>query len=127
VAERLRGETLNFDLAVGGKVIVEAGKRITARHVKQLEQAKIKTLEVPDEYLIGRILAHDVVDTEDRRTAGAGQRRDHDDHLAKFRKARHQRSAPSGSTTWIAARTSPTPCASIRPRRRWKRWSRSTA
>ena len=40
VPERLRGETLNFDLVVGGKVIVEAGKRITARHVKQLEQAK---------------------------------------------------------------------------------------
>ena len=40
VAERLRGETLNFDLADGDKVIVEAGKRITARHVKQLEQAR---------------------------------------------------------------------------------------
>jgi DNA-directed RNA polymerase subunit beta len=64
VPERLRGETLNFDLVVGGKVIVEAGKRITARHVKQLEQAKIKTLEVPDDYLVGRILAHDVIDTK---------------------------------------------------------------
>src|SRR5512138_1240997 len=61
VPERLRGETLNFDLVVAGKVIVEAGKRITARHVKQLEQAKIKTLEVPDDYLVGRILAHDVI------------------------------------------------------------------
>src|SRR5690606_24473531 len=55
VAERLRGETLNFDLAAGKKVIVEAGKRITARHVKLLEQAGIDTLEVPDEYLLGRI------------------------------------------------------------------------
>ena len=62
VAERLRGETLNFDLSVGGKVIVEAGKRITARHVKQLEKENIRTLEVPDEYLVGRILAHDVID-----------------------------------------------------------------
>src|SRR6516164_9455381 len=50
VAERLRGETLTFDLRAGDKVIVEAGKRITARHVRDLQSAKIKNLEVPDEY-----------------------------------------------------------------------------
>ena len=49
VPERLRGETLDFDLADGDKVIVEAGKRITARHVKQLEQSGIAALAVPDE------------------------------------------------------------------------------
>jgi DNA-directed RNA polymerase subunit beta len=86
VAERLRGETLNFDLAVGGDVVVEAGKRITARHVKQLEQAKIKTLEVPDEYLVGRILAHDVVDTKSGELLAVANDEIHDDHLAKFRK-----------------------------------------
>ncbi|MFN5702825.1 MAG: DNA-directed RNA polymerase subunit beta, partial [Gammaproteobacteria bacterium] len=62
VAERLRGETLNFDLVVKGEVVVEAGKRITARHVKDLEKKNIATLEVPDDYLIGRILSHDVID-----------------------------------------------------------------
>ena len=41
---------------------VEAGKRITARHVKELEKKNIATLEVPDEYLVGRILSHDVID-----------------------------------------------------------------
>src|SRR5688500_4826647 len=51
VPERLRGETLNFDLADGDKVIVEAGKRITARHVKQLEASGIEALAVPE---IGR-------------------------------------------------------------------------
>jgi DNA-directed RNA polymerase subunit beta len=86
VAERLRGETLNFDLAVGGKIVVEAGKRITARHVKQLEQAKIKTLEVPDEYLLGRILAHDVVDTKSGELLAQANDEIHNDHLAKFRK-----------------------------------------
>src|SRR5690625_3998576 len=64
VAERLRGETLNFDLIAGKDVLVEAGKRITARHVRQLAKADIKTLEVPDEYLIGRILAIDLADKE---------------------------------------------------------------
>ncbi|NLW95374.1 MAG: DNA-directed RNA polymerase subunit beta, partial [Xanthomonadaceae bacterium] len=62
VPERLRGETLNFDLADGEKVIVEAGRRITARHVRQLEASGITALAVPDEYLVGRVLSHDVVD-----------------------------------------------------------------
>ncbi|MBB5209805.1 DNA-directed RNA polymerase subunit beta [Chiayiivirga flava] len=97
VAERLRGETLNFDLVVGGKVIVEAGKRITARHVKQLEQAKIKTLEVPDEYLLGRILAHDVVDSKTGELLAAANDEINDDHLIKFRKS----AIDSLGTIWV--------------------------
>ncbi|MSQ92515.1 MAG: DNA-directed RNA polymerase subunit beta, partial [Gammaproteobacteria bacterium] len=62
VPERLRGETALFEISAGGKVIVEEGRRITARHVRQLEEAGIKRLAVPLEYLEGRILAHDVVD-----------------------------------------------------------------
>ncbi|MCD9028972.1 DNA-directed RNA polymerase subunit beta [Luteimonas sp. BDR2-5] len=62
VSERLRGETLNFDLVDGDKVIVEAGKRITARHVKQLEASGIAALAVPDDYLVSQILSHDVID-----------------------------------------------------------------
>ncbi len=62
VPERLRGETLNFDLIAGDKVLVEKDKRITARHVRELKNAKITTLEVPDDYMIGRILANDIVD-----------------------------------------------------------------
>jgi len=97
VAERLRGETLNFDLAVSGKVVVEAGKRITARHVKQLEQAKIKTLEVPDEYLVSRILAHDVVDTKSGELLAQANDELHVDHLAKFRK----HGIDSVGTIWV--------------------------
>ncbi|MEN1942229.1 DNA-directed RNA polymerase subunit beta [Luteimonas sp. MJ246] len=62
VPERLRGETLDFDLADGDRVIVEAGKRVTARHVKQLVDSGIEALAVPDVYLVGRILSHDVID-----------------------------------------------------------------
>ena len=87
VPERLRGETLNFDLVVGGNVIVEAGKRITARHVKQLEQAKIKTLEVPDDYLTGRILAHDVVDTKTGELLAVANEELNEANVAKMRKA----------------------------------------
>ena len=87
VAERLRGETLNFDLVIGGKVIVEAGKRITARHVKQLEQAKVDTLAVPDEYLYGRILAHDVVDTKSGEVLALANEELNEANVEKLRKA----------------------------------------
>ncbi|NBB91896.1 MAG: DNA-directed RNA polymerase subunit beta [Gammaproteobacteria bacterium] len=65
VPQRLRGESALFDIVDGkGNVIVEKDKRITARHVKLIEEAGVKTLEVPDDYLIGKILAHDIVDTD---------------------------------------------------------------
>src|SRR5204863_4523448 len=62
VPERLRGETASFDIKIGRKVIVEKDRRITMKHVRDLEQAKVKELEVPQDYLEGKILAHDVVD-----------------------------------------------------------------
>ncbi|HEB80580.1 MAG TPA: DNA-directed RNA polymerase subunit beta [Chromatiales bacterium] len=64
VPERLRGETASFDIKIKGKVLVEAGRRVTARHIRELEQAGIKTLAVSDDYLIGKTIACDVVDTE---------------------------------------------------------------
>jgi len=62
IPERLRGETASFDIKVKGKTVVEEGRRITARHVRELQKAGIDKLEVPVEYLTGKILAHDVVD-----------------------------------------------------------------
>ncbi|MDT8410534.1 MAG: DNA-directed RNA polymerase subunit beta [Wenzhouxiangellaceae bacterium] len=65
VPSRLRGETALSDIKdKAGNVIVAADKRITARHVKQIEEAGVKSLDVSDDYLIGRILAHNVVDKE---------------------------------------------------------------
>ncbi len=64
VPERLRGETAIFDIKLGRKVIVEEGRRITAKHVRDMEKSKVNDLVVPAEYLEGKILAHDVVDTE---------------------------------------------------------------
>src|SRR5262249_28576537 len=61
VPQRLRGETATFEIRIGDQVIVEEGRRITARHVRQLEDAGLKVLPVPREYLYGKILAHDVV------------------------------------------------------------------
>ncbi len=64
VASRLRGETATFEIRIGDQVIVEEGRRITARHVRQLEDAKVQRLRVPREYVYGKILAHDVVNTD---------------------------------------------------------------
>ena len=62
VPQRLRGDTATFDIKIGRKVVVEEGRRITARHVRELEDSGAKTMVVPKEYLNGKILAHDVVD-----------------------------------------------------------------
>jgi DNA-directed RNA polymerase subunit beta len=62
VPSRLRGDTATFEVKVGRKVIVEEGRRITARHVRELEESGAKTLVVPKAYLEQKILAHDVVD-----------------------------------------------------------------
>ena len=62
VPQRLRGETATFDIKIDRRVIVEEGRRITARHVRELEESGAKTMVVPKEYLDGKILAHDVVD-----------------------------------------------------------------
>src|ERR1700754_5046982 len=86
VAERLRGETLSFDLVVDGKVLVEAGKRITARHVRQLASEKITTLEVPDDYPVGRIVAIDMVDKDTGEIIAAANDELTADHLERFRK-----------------------------------------
>ena len=64
VPERLRGETAAFDIKAGKTVIVETGRRISARHVRKLEDAKVKKLEIPAEYLVGKVLFHDIADPE---------------------------------------------------------------
>jgi DNA-directed RNA polymerase subunit beta len=64
VPKRLRGETATFDIKVGRKLIIEDGKRITARHVREMEKSTVKAIAVPREYLEGKILAHDIVDTD---------------------------------------------------------------
>ena len=64
VPERLRGDTATFDIKLGRKLIVEEGRRITAKHVRDMSKSTVKKLIVPAEYLEGKILAHDVVDTE---------------------------------------------------------------
>ncbi len=64
VPDRLRGDTASFEIKLGRKVIVEEGRRITAKHVRDMENSSVDKLVVPKEYLEGKLLAHDIVDTE---------------------------------------------------------------
>ena len=63
VADRLRGEIARFDLVdKNGNVVIEKDKRITARHVRSLEQSETQFLAVPEDYLLGRVLARNIID-----------------------------------------------------------------
>ena len=65
VAERLRGEQARFDIAdKDGTVIVAKDKRINAKHIREIEKAGLKRISVPDDYLLGRIVAANIVDQE---------------------------------------------------------------
>ena len=64
VAARLRGQELEFDIVnARGTVIIEAEKRLTARHIRELEKAGLEEIKVPDSFLLGRSLSRDQVDT----------------------------------------------------------------
>ena len=63
VPERLRGETMSFEIkSPEGDVVVEAGRRITPRHIKKMADANMTQLDVPMEYLLGKAIAKDIID-----------------------------------------------------------------
>ncbi len=57
VPERLRGETASFDILLDKKVLVEKGKKITARHIRELKKAEKTSIDIPAEYLLDKIVA----------------------------------------------------------------------
>ncbi len=65
IPERLRGEIARFDFTTKtGKLIVAKDKRITQRHVREMQEAHMTKITVPQDYVIGRVIAHNVVDKE---------------------------------------------------------------
>ncbi len=65
IPERLRGEIAFTTFKDSkGNVILEEGRRISARHIRQLETAGIKTVDVPVEYLVGKVVAHNYVNKD---------------------------------------------------------------
>ena len=89
IPERLRGETATFDIKdKDGKTIVESGRRITARHARLMEQAGLKTLDVPEEFTVGRVLATDVVDEDTGEVVASANDEITEELLAAFREVK---------------------------------------
>ena len=65
IPERLRGQLASFDVVdKNGVVVIQKDKRINAKHIRELEAAKTKTIAVPDDYLVGRVVARNIVDPD---------------------------------------------------------------
>src|SRR5438105_8741951 len=65
VPERLRGEVARFDINdKQGKTLVAKDKRITVKHIRDMEAAGLKKIGAPDEFILGRTLAHNVVNKD---------------------------------------------------------------
>ena len=87
VPERLRGDVARFDIQVKGKVIVPRDKRVTVKHIREMEQAGLKRIEVPEEFVAGRTLARDVIDTSTGEMLGRANDELTEATLTKFRAA----------------------------------------
>ena len=64
IPERMRGEIAAFDIKHDDQILVEEGRRITAKHIREMNKAGLSEVEVPMEYLSGKILGHNLVDQE---------------------------------------------------------------
>lgn len=63
IAERMRGEIVRFDvLSDSGEILIPKDKRVTMKHIRDLEKANLKDIVVPSEFIVGRLLAKNYVD-----------------------------------------------------------------
>ena len=88
VPERLRGEVAKFDiLAKDGSVIVAKDKRITVKHIRDMEKAGISKIEVPEEFLFGRTIASNIIDKQTGEVVVSANEEVTESVLAKLRDA----------------------------------------
>ena len=65
VPDRMRGEIARFDIVdKAGVVIVAKDKRITVKHIRAMQEADLTQIAVPSDFLMGRVLAKNVIDME---------------------------------------------------------------
>jgi DNA-directed RNA polymerase subunit beta len=87
VPDRMRGEIARFDISAKGKQIVAKDKRITVKHVRDMEAAGLTRIAVPEDFLLGRTLAHNVIDTATGEVLANANEEITDTVLAKLREA----------------------------------------
>src|SRR3954470_23590483 len=89
VPERLRGEVARFDINdKQGKTVVAKDKRITVKHIRDMESAGIKKIDAPDEFILGRTLSHDVVNKDTGEIIASANDEITETALAKLREAK---------------------------------------
>ena len=59
--EDLKGSIASFDIYHNKKLIVGKGKRITVRQIDAAKKSKMKVFQVPDDFLLGKRIADDVI------------------------------------------------------------------
>ena len=62
IPRRLMGKIAPVDIVAKGEVILKKGERISARHIRKIESAKLKTLDLSKEGIFGQVLAKDLLD-----------------------------------------------------------------
>jgi len=62
IPRRLMGRVSPIDIEVKGEVVVKQGDRISARHIRKIESARLKSLDLPKEAIYGQVLAKDLLD-----------------------------------------------------------------
>ncbi|MEQ1546433.1 DNA-directed RNA polymerase subunit beta [Methyloglobulus sp.] len=62
IPDRMRGEIAAFDIKHDDKMLVEEGRRITAKHIREMVKSGLAEVEVPREYLLGKTIGHNLVD-----------------------------------------------------------------
>ena len=55
------GRVSPVDIEIKGESIVKKGDRISARHIRKIEGAKLKLLDMPKEALYGQVIAKDIL------------------------------------------------------------------
>ncbi|MDO6707847.1 DNA-directed RNA polymerase subunit beta [Photobacterium sp. 1_MG-2023] len=90
IPDRLRGETASFDIEANGTVYVEKGRRITARHIRQLQKDNVDHIEVPVEYIVGKISSRDYVSEETGELIAEANQELSLESLAKLSQAGHK-------------------------------------
>jgi len=59
---RLMGKIAPVDIKGSGEIIAKKGERISARHIRKIESAKIKHLDMDKNAIFGQVLAKDLFD-----------------------------------------------------------------
>ena len=62
VPKRLMGRVTPIDIQFGNETIIKKGERISARHIRKIESAKIKSLDYSQEDIHGLVVSNDLVD-----------------------------------------------------------------